>query len=247
MRYVCIDFETNGFSGGSSWTLPFSNYPIQLSVDIVEDGEITHAYDTLISGATSFAIWVKENVPITVTEASKGIPFKQMLEDLAGILQEGDTIVAHNISFDINLAIGRTADKLGITNEALQKILQAPRFCTMHCAYTKALKGRTSMKDLCDHFQVTLTNAHDARADSAALAECVAEAWRRGVMLDERGKREERVEAVIRESKQPRLDNWMIPIPTPDPVAIVPERAEEPIVEQRRGRKRAIRKGACTE
>ncbi len=239
MRYVCIDFETNGFSGGSSWTLPFSNYPIQLSVDVVEDGEITHAYDTLISGATSFAIWVKENVPITVTEASKGIPFKQMLEDLAGILREGDTIVAHNISFDINLAIGRTADKLGITSEALQKILQAPRFCTMQCAYTKALQGGVDdERPLCT-FQVVLDNAHDARADSAALAECVAEAWRRGVMLDERGGQEERTTRVMRKSTQPKLDNWLAQNSI-DPATIVPERVEESIVEQRRGRKRRV-------
>ncbi len=102
------------------------------------------------------------------------------------------------------------------------------------------------MKDLCAHFQVTLDNAHDARADSAALAECVAEAWRRGVMLDEKDKREERTEQVIQEPNQQRLDNWMIPISTPDPVAIMPARVEEPIVEQRRGRKRA-RKGSCTE
>ena len=246
MRYVCIDFETNGFSGGSSWTLPFSNYPIQLSVDVVEDGEITHAYDTLISGATSFAVWVKENVPITVAEASKGISFKQMLEDLAGILREGDTIVAHNISFDLDTAIGRTATRLNITNQSLQKILQAPRFCTMRCAYTKSLQGKSKLQDLCSHFQVVLENAHDARADSAALAECVAEAWRRGVMLDERGGQEERTTRVMRKSMQPKLDNWLAQNSI-DPATIVPERVEESIVEQRRGRKRASGKGASAE
>jgi DNA polymerase III alpha subunit (gram-positive type) len=188
MRYVCIDFETNGFPEGGSWTLPFSSFPIQLSVDIVEDGEVNHAYDTIIAGATSFGNWVKNNVHITVAEAAKGKPFRQVLEDLANILQEGDTIVAHNANFDLNMAIGRTANKLGITTPALLKILQTPRFCTMKCSYTKALQGGSSMKDLCAHFQVTLENAHDARADSAALAECVAEAWRRGVMLEERGK-----------------------------------------------------------
>jgi hypothetical protein len=36
---------------------------------------------------------------------------------------------------------------------------------------------------LCKHLQVELTDAHDARGDKRALAECVAEAWRRGVML----------------------------------------------------------------
>ena len=190
MRYVCLDFETNGFPSKGSWTLPFSSFPIQLSVDIVEDGEVTHAYDTIISGATSFAPWVLENIAITVAEASRGRPFRQVLEDLAGILQEGDTIVAHNASFDLDTAIGRTAEKLRIKTHALQKILQTPRFCTMRCAYTKALQGKSKLQDLCAHFEVILENAHDARADSAALAECVAEAWRRGVMLNERGDKE---------------------------------------------------------
>ena len=39
------------------------------------------------------------------------------------------------------------------------------------------------MDRLCEHFQVTLENAHDARADSKALAECVSEALHRGVMV----------------------------------------------------------------
>ena len=32
---------------------------------------------------------------------------------------------------------------------------------------------------------MVLEGAHDARADTHALAECVAEAWRRGVLLPE--------------------------------------------------------------
>ena len=39
------------------WALPFSSYPIQLSVDIVEEGEVRHAFDTVICGATSLAPW----------------------------------------------------------------------------------------------------------------------------------------------------------------------------------------------
>ena len=178
MRYVCLEFETNGFPSKGSWTLPCCSFPIQLSVDIVEDGEVTHAYDTIIAGATSFAPWVQENIAITLAEASRGKPFRGVLEYRAGLLQDGGTIVAHNASFDLDTAIGRTASKLGITTPALQKILEAPRFCTQRCAFTRSLDGGSSVKDLCAHFQVTLENAHDARADSAALAECVAEAWR---------------------------------------------------------------------
>lgn len=199
MRYVCLDFETNGFSDKTAtfkdWTLPFSNYPIQLSVDIVEDGEVSHAYDTIISGATSFAPWVKANVKITVAEASRGKPFREVLEDLAGLLQDGDVIVAHNAHFDLEQVTATAARRIGIGTPALRKVLQCPRFCTMKCAYTRTLcKKQTKLATLCEHFQVTLENAHDARADSAALAECVAEALRRGVMLNERSERGEEEE-----------------------------------------------------
>ena len=73
---------------------------------------------------------------------------------------------------------GREAD-------ASREILQAPRFWTMKCAYSNTVFGRwPKLADLCAHFQVQLTNAHDARGDSRALAECIIEAERRGVMLN---------------------------------------------------------------
>jgi DNA polymerase III epsilon subunit-like protein len=193
MRYVVIDLETNGFPPKnpypklpkSEWTLPFASYPIQLSVDIVEeDGVVYHAYDTIIAGATGLAPWVKEHVPISLEQIRHGESFTNVLEHLAGLLQDGDTIVAHNVGFDVGLAIGTTAERLGINSLALGRILEAPRFCTMRCAYSKEVFGRQpKLIDLCKHFEVSLDNAHDARADSHALACCVSEAIRRGVML----------------------------------------------------------------
>ena len=41
------------------------------------------------------------------------------------------------------------------------------------------------MEAFCAHFEVVNPRAHDARFDTAALAQCVAEALRRGVMLTE--------------------------------------------------------------
>ena len=188
-RFVCLDFETNGFPTKGAprheWTLPFCSYPIQLSVDIVEDGSVHHAYDALISGATQLAPWVRENVPITVAELYRqGKDIRDVIDDLAALLQDGDTIVAHNAAFDLDTVLSRTSRRLGIETPELNRILTAPRFCTMRCAYSKNAFGRLpKMKDLCDHFEVSLENAHDARGDSAALASCVAEAWRRGVMI----------------------------------------------------------------
>ena len=189
-RYVCLDFETNGFPGAkgaprSDWTLPWSSFPIQLNVDIVKHGEVTHAMDTLIQGAQQFAPWVRENVPITHADLDDhGAHFEDVVEQLGALLRDGDVIVAHNVRFDLETVLARTASKMDYDSPALRMILSAPRFCMMRCAYNRmALGSNPGMAKLCEHFQVPLEGAHDARVDSAALAECVAEAWRRGVML----------------------------------------------------------------
>ena len=188
MRYLCVDFETNGFPTRGApfpdWPLPFSSFPIQLSVDVVEDGEVWHAFDTMIAGATQLAPWVRANVPIRVQDLAAGRPFRDVVQELAGLLRDGDTIVAHNASFDLGMVLARTAHRLGYDSEELQRILRAPRFCTMRCAFSRTALGRQpGLRQLCAHFEVELEGAHDARADSAALARCIAEAWRRGVML----------------------------------------------------------------
>ena len=187
-RYVCIDFETNGFpkkgAPSQDWPLPFSSYPTQLSVDVVEDGEVWHAFDAIIAGATQMAPWVRANVPISLEDVAGGRPFEDVVKELAGVLRENDTIVAHNASFDLGTVLARTSRRLEYYSHELQWVLSAPRFCTMRCAYSQAVLGRQpGLKDLCKHFEVELDGAHDARADSAALARCVAQALRRGVML----------------------------------------------------------------
>jgi DNA polymerase III alpha subunit (gram-positive type) len=191
MRYLCLDFETNGFSERNAefknWTLPFSSYPVQLSVHAVEDGEVSHLYETVICGATSRSKWVQDNIRLTLEEIANGIPFHQMIEELAALLEPGDVLVAHNASFDIDMCIATAARR--IRNEpicmfAVEEILATPRFCTMKCAYSKSVFGKQpKMQQLCDHFEVELVNAHDAAGDSLALAKCVKEAVRRGVML----------------------------------------------------------------
>ena len=188
MRYLCLDFETNGFSEKNAqfkdWTLPFSSYPVQLSVHAVEDGEVSQLYETVICGVTSRAPWAQKNIRLTLAEIARGIPFRTMITELARLLKPGDVLVAHNASFDLDTCISRTATKLNVDSFALRRILATPRFCTMRCAYSKgAFKKAPKLQDLCDHFEVQLVGAHDAAGDSLALASCVAEALRRGVML----------------------------------------------------------------
>jgi DNA polymerase III epsilon subunit-like protein len=190
-RYICLDFETNGFSPPDApradWTLPWSNFPTQISVDIVQDGEVQHAFDTVIAGATNLSAWSKANVNVSIEEIRGGMPFRWVVKKLAALLQDGDTIVAHNAKFDVDIVLARTAQRMkerdGADVIGLDRILQAPRFCTMRCAYARGLDKQPKLELLCKHFEVELVNAHDARADTRALTGCVAEAWRRGVML----------------------------------------------------------------
>ena len=190
MKYMCLDFETNGFptknAPRNEWPLPFHSYPIQVSIHSVDGdtGDVEEVYSTLIKGATQLAPWTIQNTPIKLSDLVDGKPFREVLEDMATLIQPGDVLVAHNAQFDLNTAVARTAGRLGIQGGAVQKILEAPRFCTYQCAYSKIVFGkRVNLQKLCDHFEVTLNNAHDARADSKALAECVSEAIRRGVMI----------------------------------------------------------------
>ena len=69
LRYVCLDFETNGFPEKDCkpdcQPRPWSSYPIQVSLTAVENGEVVHLYDSYIQGAESFNIWVAKHVPIS--------------------------------------------------------------------------------------------------------------------------------------------------------------------------------------
>jgi len=190
VRYFCIDFETNGFlpkgtAARHELPLPFSSIPIQVSVDIVDSyGVVEHAYDAVINGATQLCPWVIENVPITMNDVLNGKSMARIVDDLAALLHEGDVIIAHNISFDMDLALLRTCERMRIYSPGLRRILSSPRFCTMKCAYSQSVFGRwPKLKELCQHFNVELNQAHDARGDSAALAQCVSTATKRGVMI----------------------------------------------------------------
>ena len=66
VRYVCLDFETNGFPEKDCKPMPWSSYPIQVSLTAVENGKVVHLYDSCIQGAESFNPWVSQNVPITL-------------------------------------------------------------------------------------------------------------------------------------------------------------------------------------
>jgi DNA polymerase III alpha subunit (gram-positive type) len=206
MRLLCIDFETNGFptSGAPRCDrpLPWSSYPIQVSMDFVADGVITHAYDSIIRGATNLAPWVRDNVQITLEQIRAGKSWDRVVDDIAGLLLPGDVMVAHKAHFDLTVVYMGTCSKLGLFADdrddygkidelqresrlTAQKILGLPWICSMTDPNVKRIfsgKG-PSLKKLCNHLDVELVDAHNARADSAALAHCMLELQARDIQL----------------------------------------------------------------
>ena len=46
----------------------------------MEHGEVTHAMDAVIRGATQFAPWVRKHVPITLKDLEeRGVDFKEVI------------------------------------------------------------------------------------------------------------------------------------------------------------------------
>ena len=191
LRYVCLDFETNGFPmkdcKPDCQPMPWSSYPIQVSLTAVENGEVVHLYDSHIQGAESFNAWVSRNVPVTFADLAQAPPLPKVIQEVARLLRPTDWLVAHNAHFDLETCLARTGQKAKIYSEDLHFILSLPRFCTMNCSYMRSVSPRRpSLALLCKHFGVDFDEAaaHDATYDSLKLACCVAEASRRGVMLD---------------------------------------------------------------
>ena len=52
----------------------FELYPIQLSVHIVDEGVVEHAFAVPVCGATQFAMGVRHNVPVCLRDLAGAAP-----------------------------------------------------------------------------------------------------------------------------------------------------------------------------
>ena len=165
MRFVCMDFETNVFFDEKVYVLPWTSFPIQVSLTAVENGVVTHLYDSLIQGADSFATWVKDNVPIKTFDLDGAPGLRTVITEMASKLKPDDFIVAHNIRFDMEQCLRRTAEFKGIKSPELDLILSLPRFCTQNCEYVKSVlrKGERRLENLCKHFCVDFKHFEASR------------------------------------------------------------------------------------
>ena len=88
MRYLAIDFETNGRP--NDYVLPCGAYPTQVSVTafVPASGEIVHLYDSLIHGARSLTDWVIQNTPVRLELLQNAPSAKEVSAALAELWQK---------------------------------------------------------------------------------------------------------------------------------------------------------------
>ena len=202
-RFVCFDFETTGIwkrkdqeTDPAYWAKLCYNYPIQISVDVVEpDLSVTRAFDALVIWATRTVKFVAETIlpqlglrhsHLKHDLEQHGKYLAEVLRDLADLLNPGDVLVSHNLMYDVGRTLGvnfwndKAEPHFDATKDSLERILAAPRLCTM---LWKTTRPFSSLDSLVREYGVTNDHAHDARGDSKALAECIAAALRQGERL----------------------------------------------------------------
>jgi DNA polymerase III epsilon subunit-like protein len=166
MRYLCIDFETNGLP--HERLRPCAAFPTQVSVDVFDPAanEVVHLYDSFICGAVDLSEWVLKNTPVTHELLTKAPSSDRVASELAELWCDGDVLVAHNAQFDLGKVLPLIA-------EHDHPFLTAPRICTKTESWGRKAVGKVpSLKDLCAHLKVEFDpeKAHDATYDTYALA-----------------------------------------------------------------------------
>jgi DNA polymerase III epsilon subunit-like protein len=167
MRFLAIDFETNGLAGAN--VLPCGAFPTQVSVTAYDPelDEIEHLYDSYIHGAESFSQWALENTRITLELLQHAPPPELVSEELAKLWQEGDVVAAHNTTFDLETVLTKIAPRD-------HPFLRSRRLCVMSQGWAPGL-DRPRLVQLCDALGVkyNLERSHTAKEDSLAVTKCI--------------------------------------------------------------------------
>ncbi len=167
MRYLAIDFETNGVPR-DKWLMPCPTFLTQVSVDafVPATGEVVHLHDTFFRGAVDLTEWVVEHTPVTLELLDRGVHPHDVATALEDLWQEGDILVAHNAQFDLGMVLPKTA-------HPTHPFLTAPFVCTKLEPWVRKEAGKTpKLSTLCSILGVAFheDRAHDATYDTRVLA-----------------------------------------------------------------------------
>lgn len=154
--FVTIDFE-----------IANSNYNSACSVGLisVKDNEIVNSYYSLIKPPNNeFDDSTIEIHGITPKDVENAPTFVEVWNDIKDYFED-NVLLAHNASFDMNV-LKHCLDTYNLT---------APNFtyiCTIPLS-TRACRGEhvaKNLEDRCKHFNIELSNHHNALSDAEAIA-----------------------------------------------------------------------------
>ncbi len=155
--YLVIDFETTGVGkdakngykpySKSLMPLPRDNYPVHLAAELLDEKcNVVEARQLLIQGAERLDPWVLENCPhLSVKDCDRdGVSLADAIKVLADIVGDKKcTIVAHNIHYDWNEVMLRTARELNLEDTpGFRKLASLPQYCT--CINDDNVKAKTA-------------------------------------------------------------------------------------------------------
>lgn len=176
MRFLALDFETNGLRADPKQPLPWANYLVSVALWAVgADRSISQLYSSKIKGAMSFNSWATQHHDFTPQDLVSEPDFEEVLGRLAAAVAKDDVLVCHNAGYDICKVLAPMCRMQGLDGA---KLLDLPRVCTCKGAWASTvLDGKwLSLPELCNCFGVTQTIAHTADGDAQALASCIAAA-----------------------------------------------------------------------
>lgn len=157
LPYVVVDVETTGGRafGGDRIT--------EIAAVVVERGEITQVYETLVNPQRSIPPMITAITNITWDMVKDAPTFREIVPSVAAALR-GRVFVAHNATFDwrfVSSEIGR----------ATGERLDGRRVCTVRLARrVLPTLSRRSLDHLARYYGVEITARHRAGGDAVATA-----------------------------------------------------------------------------
>lgn len=167
-RFVVFDTETPNYR---------NDRMSAIGISVVEQGQITEEFYTLVDPETEFDPF---NIRLTgiTPEAVRGKPnFPQLWEQIRPLFESG-MLVAHNAPFDMGV-LAKCLDAYGIHWRPWARYV-----CTVRFARA-ALPGMPNYKlnTLCEQLQIPLDH-HNAGSDSHAAAELLIRCMQSGAVTE---------------------------------------------------------------
>jgi DNA polymerase-3 subunit epsilon len=157
LSYVVVDVET---TGGRSFG---SDRITEIAAVVVQGGEITRVYETLVNPQRPIPPIVSALTRITWDMVKRAPTFRDVVSEVAAVLR-GHVFVAHNVGFDWRFVTTEIARATG-------ERMEGRRLCTVKLA-RRLLPNlqRRSLDYLARHYGVEITARHRAGGDAVATA-----------------------------------------------------------------------------